>query len=366
MIRWFYIAEFERGLLFRRKNFVSVLKPGRHVFFDPLRRLSLEIFDVTQASLTHRYLDVLMRSPALKDEVQAVDLTDHQRALVWVDGRLSAILGPGLHAFWKVLKDVRIEVIDASPVRFSHKDLASINALPQAWLLLEMVDVDADHRGLFYLNGALVETLRPGRHAFWKNEGRVSVPQVDLREQTLDVGGQDIMTSDKVTLRLNAVLTYKVSEVEKSVSTVGDFHQALYREAQLALRAVIGTKSLDALLDEKETLTDELSKLVEPRAKELGLSLVSVGIRDVILPGEMKELLNKVTEAKKAAEANLITRREETAAVRSQANVAKLLELNPTLMRLRELEVLEKVTEKAQLSVVLGDQGLTDKVVKLL
>jgi len=86
----------------------------------------------------------------------------------------------------------------------------------------------------------------------------------------------------------------------------------------------------------------------------------------VILPGEMKDLMNKVTEARKAAEASLITRREETAAMRSQANTARILEQNPTLMRLRELEVLEKVAGSTKLSVVLGEKGLTEKVVNLL
>ena len=102
------------------------------------------------------------------------------------------------------------------------------------------------------------------------------------------------------------------------------------------------------------------------RAGELGLEIVSVGIRDVILPGEMKDLMNKVTEAKKAAEANLIARREETAAMRSQVNTAKLLEGNPTLMRLRELEVLEKIIASGKLNVVLGEKGLADRVVNLL
>ena len=94
--------------------------------------------------------------------------------------------------------------------------------------------------------------------------------------------------------------------------------------------------------------------------------MLTIGIRDVILPGEMKELLNKVTEAKKAAEANFIARREETAAMRSQANTAKLLQDNPTLLRLRELETLEKVAATAELKVVLGDKGLADRIVNLL
>ena len=85
-----------------------------------------------------------------------------------------------------------------------------------------------------------------------------------------------------------------------------------------------------------------------------------------MLPGEMKELMNSVTDAKKAAEAALITRREETAAMRSQANTARLLEQNPTLMRLREIEALEKVAEKGRLSVVVGEGGLAGRVVKLV
>ena len=97
-----------------------------------------------------------------------------------------------------------------------------------------------------------------------------------------------------------------------------------------------------------------------------GLEVSALGIRDLILPGDMKELMNRVMEARKAAEANLITRREETAALRSQANTAKLLADNPTLMRMRELEVLEKVVAGGKLSVVLGEKGLADRVVNLL
>ena len=122
----------------------------------------------------------------------------------------------------------------------------------------------------------------------------------------------------------------------------------------------------NAFLTDKDAVAKEIEDNVRRRAGELGLSIASVGIRDVILPGDMKDLMNKVTEAKKAAEANLIVRREETAAMRSQANTAKLLADNPTLMRLRELEVLEKVATSGKLSVVLGEKGLADRVMNLL
>jgi regulator of protease activity HflC (stomatin/prohibitin superfamily) len=142
--------------------------------------------------------------------------------------------------------------------------------------------------------------------------------------------------------------------------------QSLYREAQLALRAVVGTRDLDSFLTDKDAVTNEFEEQVRQRAGDLGLEVVSVGVRDVILPGDMKDLMNKVTEAKKAAEANLIFRREETAAMRSQANTAKLMADNPTLMRLRELEVLERVATSGNLNIVLGEKGLADRVVNLL
>jgi regulator of protease activity HflC (stomatin/prohibitin superfamily) len=178
------------------------------------------------------------------------------------------------------------------------------------------------------------------------------------------------MTSDKVTLRVNLIVTYLVSDAVKAVQSSADYAQALYREAQLAVRAVVGGRELDALLSDKDAVARELDGIVRTRVAGVGIEVVSLGIRDVILPGDMKDLMNKVTEAKKAAEASLITRREETAAMRMQANTAKILESSPTLMKLRELETLEKVADKANLTVVLGgnglEQGLANRVVKLL
>ena len=211
-----------------------------------------------------------------------------------------------------------------------------------------------------------MDTLPPALYAFWKDAADAKLVEVDVRETMLDVSGQEIMTADKVTLRLNAVVTYRIADARKAVSAAEDVRQALYREAQLALRGVINARELDAFLTDKDTVAREAEELVRRRAGDLGLEIVSVGVRDVILPGDMKDLMNKVTEAKKAAEANLIARREETAAMRSQANTAKLLEGNPTLMRLRELEVLERVAASGKLNVVLGEKGLAERIVNLL
>jgi regulator of protease activity HflC (stomatin/prohibitin superfamily) len=261
---------------------------------------------------------------------------------------------------------VKVEIVDARSVRFTHKDLHVITRSALADRVLEVLTVEQGHVGVLYVDGAYTETLSAGRHAFWKNVAKVTLVPVDLRETMYDVAGQEIMKADKVTLRHNAVVTDRVTDALKVVSITDDARQALYREAQLALRAVIGARELDSFLTAKDGVAKELEDILRSRAAVLGFELIAVGIRDVILPGEMKTLLNRVTEAKKAAEANLIVRREETAAMRSQANTAKLLEDNPTLMRLRELEILEKVAASSKLNVVLGEKGLAERVVNLL
>jgi regulator of protease activity HflC (stomatin/prohibitin superfamily) len=362
----FLIRDTERGFLFENGEFRRMLEPGRHWVFDPLRKVRVEVHSVRNAWIESPSLDVVARSGALEKEAEVLNLADFERALVWIDGRFAAVLKPGLYALWKVFHEVRVERVDARPVRFEHERLITILASPTSREALETVAIEVGRVGLFYKDGRYLGTLAPGTHAFWKAVGKVKVMDVDLREQVADIAGQEIMTADKVTLRLNAVVTYRVSDPVKAASTVEDYRQALYREAQLALRAVIGTRELDALLSEKDRVASELSGIVRGKSVLFGVEVMDLGIRDVILPGEMKDLLNKVTEARKAAEASLVTRREETAAMRSQANTAKIFEGNPTLMRLKELETLEKIANKAKLSVVLGERGLTDAVVKLI
>jgi regulator of protease activity HflC (stomatin/prohibitin superfamily) len=267
---------------------------------------------------------------------------------------------------WKAYHEVDVEIVDVAEPAFTHDALEAILKWPHAAAHLAIHEVAQEKRGLLFINGVFQRLLEPGWHVFWKTARNLRVETIELREEILDVSGQEIMTADRVTLRLNVLVTFKVVDPVRAVSAVSDYRQTLYRETQLVLRAIVGGRELDALLADKHAVAEELEAGVRKRADEVGVRLISLGIRDIILPGEMKELLNRVTEARKAAEANLITRREETASMRMQANTAKLLESNAVLMRLRELEVLEKVADKATLHVLLGDKGLTDRVVNLL
>ncbi|HJT16211.1 MAG TPA: slipin family protein, partial [Thermoanaerobaculia bacterium] len=337
MIHRIKIKAHERGLLWREGDLVAVLRPGVHWYLDPLLKLRLQIVSPRDPWLVHKDLDVIVKSGKLADEAIVLDLTDHERALVWIDNRFAKILEPGLYALWTVERKVRVEVIEARTMQLAHVDLPAIVRSPGACTLLETLQVEPGHVAVYFRDGAYQATLGPGMYAFWKGAGKLKLVDVDLKEQVLDISGQEIMTADKVTLRLNALVGYRINDPLRSVSEVDGAAQALYRSVQLALREAVGAKDLDALLAGKDALAADVANAVRPRATELGITVVTAGVRDIILPGEMKELMNKVTEAKKAAEASLITRREETAAMRMQANTAKVLESNPTLMKLKEL-----------------------------
>ena len=366
MIHRIKIKVHDRGLLWREGQLIAVLRPGVHWYLDPLLKLRLQVVSARDPWLVHKDLDVIVKSGKLGDEAIVIDLHDYQRALVWIDNRFAKILEPGLYALWTVERKVRVEVIDARPMQPVHAELPAILRSPGASAMLETMQVEPGHVAVYFRDGAYQSTLGAGTYAFWKGVGRLKLVDVEMKELVLDISGQEIMTADKVTLRLNALVAYRVTDPVRSVMEVDGAAQALYRSAQLALREAVGAKDLDTLLVSKDALASELSERIRSRAAELGIAIVNAGVRDIILPGEMKDLMNKVTEAKKAAEASLITRREETASMRMQANTAKILESNPTLMKLKELEVLEKVADKANLTVVLGEEGLANRVVKLL
>src|SRR5690606_22605696 len=269
---------------------------------------------------------------------------------------------PGLHAFWRQPREVRIEIFDLDGVRFTHSKLQAVLGHADAAGQLEEVDVERHAAVLLYLNGELRERLATGKHVFWKAAGRLRIRAVDLRDRVADVAGQEILTADKVTLRVNLVVTYRVADAQVAVERTLDFEQAIYREAQLALRAAVGGRSLDALLADKEAVGAEVREVVRSRAAEMGLEVRSVGLRDIILPGDMKVILNRVIEAQKQAEADLIRRREETAAARSQANTARLLAASPALVRLKELELLREALAGTKTTFVLGRGDILEQV----
>ena len=225
MLRVVRIKSYERGLLFRHGDFVRLLEPGKYWFWSPLLRRrpwDVQIASTLKTRFEHELLDVLVRHADLARALTVVELADHQRALVWRDGRLACMLGPGRYAFWKEPYALAIEVFDSNQLRFEHEKLRAITAFPGAAQYLHVVDVADYEAALLLKDGQIVDRLAPGRHVFWAQNGRVTHKTVDCREQMLDVAGQEIMTGDKVTLRLTSdrslVLHLHGYDIEKPVA----------------------------------------------------------------------------------------------------------------------------------------------------
>ena len=359
------IKEGERGLLVINGLELKFLEPGLYAHWKVFEAVEVINYKVGKL-FAHPELERMFRNQAQFPELEFLDIPDGWRATITVNGHLFGMVGSGIAALWKEGNDIVLEKFDTEDVFFQHRKLSEILKHGASSTFLERVEVPVGFKALVTIDGKMAKEFGQGLFAYWKNIRKVEVTMVDLRERTIEITGQEIMTSDKVTLRVNALVTFSVSDPAKAVQEFQDFESALYKESQMALRSAIGGKELDPLLSEKGALENEVRSQISQSAKRMGLETRSFGLKDIILPGDMKELLNKVTEAKKASEAALITRREETASMRSQANTAKILESNPTLMRVRELETLEKVAQTASLKIVLGEKGLTESLAKLI
>jgi regulator of protease activity HflC (stomatin/prohibitin superfamily) len=366
----------ERGLLLRNGDFERVLQPGVHWLAAGLDTLRVELFALEQAAFTHRLADYLLaKEPAVvAAEFVRVELSEHQVGLRSENGALVEVLAPATRRlYWKGLVDVQVEAIDIAhtaevpnavvarlvQTQLRQRAVAGLDGVLQ-------VQVPEHGAGMLWIDGKVERLLAPGSYAFWKFNRHVSVELVDLRLQALEVTGQEILTRDKVALRLNLSATWKFSDVLRAYTQLAKPAEHLYRELQFGLRAAVGTRTLDELLENKSVIDEVVTAQVTSKLAGLGLQLEGVGVKDIVLPGEMKTILAQVVEAGKSAEANVIRRREETAATRSLLNTAKVMEDNPVALRLKELETLERVAERIdKISVFGGLDQVLNGLVKL-
>jgi regulator of protease activity HflC (stomatin/prohibitin superfamily) len=363
------VKDGERALLLRNGRYERVLGPGRHRLFDPLRELKVETFAVVRAEFpADRYAVLKAERPEIASLFEAVETQANELAIVSLDGRPAHLLGPWkTRVFWKVATTVDVERIDAgSDPKVSARHLALFEQARNLYVSETLVE---NHEaGLLLIEGRLVERLGPGRHAYWTVNRKVEVKRLDLRPAPLEVTAQEILTKDRIALRVTLTALRRIVDPERAAGAVADVDGWLYRLVQFAIREAIAARTLDEVLSAKSTLDAELRAYVRERLGETGIEVTELGVKDVILPGEIRALVNKVVEAERTAKANLIRRQEETAATRSLLNTAKLLEENPLLLRLKELESLERLVEKVgRIDLHAGEgQGLDALLSKLV
>lgn len=376
MLKRFVVRKSERGVLLREGDFVRVLAPGVTWMADPFKRLSLQICDLAEPLFEGSLADWLRQNDALAVErwFERMDLSEDEAGLRYENDVLVEILAPGTRRlYWKgplvqrldrVALNAGFDVPAALAAHLAQPALRSRSVAGVQGVLL--AQVQAGHVGVLKVDGAVLRLLAPGLSAFWRFNREVSIEPVDTRLQAMEVSGQEILTRDKVALRVNLAASWRYADVLVAFDKLAKPAEHLYRELQFGLRAAVGTRTLDELLENKQVIDQVVSAQVRERLAGTGIELAGVGVKDIVLPGEMKAILAQVVEAEKAAQANVIRRREETSATRSLLNTARVMEENPVALRLKELETLERVAERIdRISVFGGLDQVLDGLVKI-
>jgi regulator of protease activity HflC (stomatin/prohibitin superfamily) len=206
--------------------------------------------------------------------------------------------------------------------------------------------------GLRFDSGKLTGPLPPGRYPTWP--APVEIQRVDLREQSLSVAGQEILTADNLPVRVSVLLRWKIGDAVAWKRAGDNLHSRLYEITQLVLRRHIGARPLDALLAERATVDAGLAGDIGKEMANAGVVIVAADIRDLNLVGAAKQAYADLWRAQKEGLAALERARGEQAALRSLANAARMLKGNPELMNLRVLQALQGQPGRTAPSVILG------------
>ncbi|MCY7420268.1 MAG: slipin family protein [Chitinophagaceae bacterium] len=353
------VNAYQVALVFKRGAYQRMLKEGAYWLW-PWE--SVRVYDVTKPFNAPVELNILLQDEALAEALQLVEVSDTEIVLVYVNGLLTQVLNAGRYTFWKSIVKYEFVKADISKIAITENISRATLANKLVAPYVRSYTVESYEKALLFVDGNYVQQLQSGVYYWWKNSITIFMGKADTRQQQAEINGQEILTKDKAALRVNAYAQYKVADIEKALLQNKDYERQLYVCFQLALREYIGTMTLDELLEKKETIAPFIVKAVTSNADALGVEVSGFGIRDIILPGDVKEIMNQVLIAEKKAQSNIIMRREETASTRSLLNTAKLMEDNAMLFKLKEMEYVEKIADKINSISVSGNGVLSDQL----
>lgn len=259
------------------------------------------------------------------------------------------------------------------------------------------------HRGLRYLDGRLVDVLQAGRYILrdrgWRGKGALEeIVLVDVRQRDLTIKGQEILTSDKVAIRVSIITQFQVIDPTSALHNVENYEDRLYSDVQLAARRSLASMNLEEILTNRNRLSEDISQDVTESAASYGVSILRADVKDLIFPGNLQEIMNRVLTAERMSQAQLVEARTKAQQARIEANSkseiarqaseaereasllnarsqaeaariqaqsesenlalrereAQLMAQNPALLRMRELETLSALAQNAEARIYIG------------
>ncbi|MEP6674001.1 MAG: slipin family protein [Ferruginibacter sp.] len=353
------VNDYQVGLLFKKGVYKKMLTAGSYWLWV---NENVFVYDINFAFNAPIELNILLQDAALAEKLMVVEVSDNQIALQYENGLLKNVLNAGRYAYWKSAINYEFVKADISKIEITENISRTVLQHKLVAPYVRAYTVENYEKAILFVDGKYVQLLDAGIYYWWKNNITITVGKVDTRIQQLEINGQEILTKDKAALRINGYAQYKVVAIEKALLQNKDYERQLYIAFQLALREYVAALTFDELLDKKDAVANFVLEAVKATAETLGIAVNNFGIRDIILPGDVKDIINQVMIAEKKAQANSIMRREETASTRSLLNTAKLMEDNAMLWKLKEMEYVEKIAEKINNISVSGNGVLIDQL----
>ncbi len=353
------VNAYQVALVFKNGVYKKMLREGNYWFW---KNENVVLYEMSKQWLVPLELNIMLQDAALAEALHVVDIGDNEIVLLYENGLLKNVLTAGRYTFWKGIINYEFVRADISKIAITENISRATLQHKLVAPYVRMSVVESYEKAVLFVDGKYAQVLQSGVYFWWKNSITVLVGKADTRMQQIEINGQEILTKDKAALRINAQAQYRVADIEKAMLENKEYDKQLYVAFQLALREYIAAYSFDELLEKKDAMAPFVLQQVKDKAAALGIEVVDFGIRDIILPGDVKDIMNKVLIAEKNAQANTIMRREETASTRSLLNTAKLMEDNAMLWKLKEMEYVEKIAEKIGEISVSGNGALLDQL----
>jgi len=353
------INEGRIGLVFQNGSLQRMLTVGNYWlgFFE-----TIKFYDLSKQFFPAIDLNILLKNEELASYLEVVEVGDSEIVLKHENGNFREVLTAGRYAFWKGVTDYKFTRVDLSKFEITEDIPTAVLQRREVLPYIRVFVVENYEKGMLFVDGKFVKALETGVYYFWKNAVAISVKKADFRKLQTEVLGQEILTKDKAAIRANFVVQYRIIDMQKALIETADFAKQLYVLAQLALREYLSGYTLDEILEKKDDASEFIKSALAKKVDDIGLEIIETGIKDIILPGDVKEIMNRVLIAQKQAQANTITRREETASTRSLLNTAKLMESNEMLFKLKEMEYVEKIADKVGGITVSGNGKVLEQL----
>ena len=359
------IKDNQAGFVMKNGLFVKMITAGTYYFSKTLG-YEVQIEEMTgEVDYLEVPYQVLEKDETFQKSTVHMVIPDGYAGFLYVDDNLSGVANRKEYTFWNVFEKHSLKLVSMEePVIGAEVTKQMLSCVPVR--MYKTAAIGDGECGLLYYNNILQKKLTKGIYSFWNYNTEVTVKIFDMRQQKLDIVGQEILTRDKIGIRMNMVCMYRIINAEEFVEKIINLKEQLYSCVQLVLREHTGNYKLDEILELKEQISKEVLESLKKKEKDFCVEILDVGIKDIILPGEIRDIMNTVLVAEKKAQANVITRREEVASTRSLLNTAKLMEDNKTLYKLKELEYLERICDKVGEISVSGNGSLIEQLGKLI